>query len=342
MRRRAMTLALALCLALTACGGEGNSRGQGLFEQASGLEEDAVLLTVDGREVPAWRYLYWLACSCRRLRERYRDAGLTLDWNAPVEGGTLADYAKDQALADTALYATVENWAETYGCALDEKDLAALEEAWTERAAEYGGEEAYLRSLEGMGLNRARMEELSGTGRLYAKLYRLYSSDDSDLAPEAGALEQFVQDQGRLTVDRLLIRAGEDREAARQRAAEAFARLNVAEDLPVEFAALAAAGDDPAGPRTVTAGDGVLDETLETAALALEVGQCSGILETGEGFSILLRQETDREEAREAYFDYLLQQAAEQSAIQAGDAYQALDVAAFAAKLELAQGPGER
>ena len=56
----------------------------------------------------------------------------------------------------------------------------------------------------------------------------------------------------------------------------------------------------------------------------------------------LLTMETDREEAREAYFDYLLQQAAEQSAIQAGDAYQALDVAAFAAKLELAQGPGER
>ena len=135
MRKRTITLALLLCLILTACGGREDSRSQGLFQRASGMDEDAVLLTVDGREVPAWRYLYWLDRGCGRLQEQYRSAGLPLDWNAPLEGGTLADYVKDQALADTALYATVENWAETYGCALDEEDQAALESVWMEEAA---------------------------------------------------------------------------------------------------------------------------------------------------------------------------------------------------------------
>lgn len=325
-------LALLLCLALTACGGGEDGGGQGLFEQSSGIPEDTVLLAVDGREVPAWRYLYWLDRCCGRLQEQYQAAGLSLDWDAPLEGGTLADYVKDQALADTALYATVETWAEKYGCALDEEDRAALESEWMDRAEKYGGEEAYLRALADRGLDRERMEELSGTGRLYAKLYRLYSTEGSALSPETEALEAYAREQGRVTVDRFLAAAGEDREAARQRAAEAFARLNTAEDLAAEFRALAAEGDDPAGVRTFIRGDGTLDAALEAAALALEPGQCSGILESGEGFSILLREETDLGGVEEAYFDHLLQEAAENSAVQLSAEYEALDPAAFAAE----------
>ncbi len=332
MRRYVFALALLLCLALTACGGQEDSRGQGLFQRASGVEEDAVLLTVDGREVPAWRYLHWLERGCGRLREQYRSAGLPLDWNTPVEGGTLADYVKDQALADTVLYATVENWADSHGCTLDEEDRAALDDAWAEKTAEYGGEGAYLQALADMGLDRARMEELAGVGRLYAKLYRLYCQEGGDLAPAPEELEAFAREQGRITVDRALFAAGEDREAARQRAAEAFARLNTAEDRRAEFAALAAEGDDPAGPRTLTLGDGTLDEELEEAAQALEAGQCSGILETEEGFSILLREETDRSGVEEAYFDHLLQRAAESAAVKLTADYEALDPAAFAAR----------
>lgn len=344
MRRHAITLALLLSLSLTACSGREDSLGQGLFQRASGMEEDTVLLTVDGREVPSWRYLYWLRRCCGRLQEQYRSAGLPLDWNAPVEGGTLADYVKDQALADTALYATVENWAEVHGCALNEEDLAALESAWEEKTAEYGGEKAYLGVLADMGLDRARMEELTGVGQLYAKLYDLYLKEGSALAPAPEALETFAQEQGQITIDRALFAAGEDREAARQRAAEAFARLNTAADQRAEFTALAAAGDDPAGPRTFTVGDGTLDKELEAAAQALEAGQCSGILETGEGFSILLREETDRGGVKEDYFDHLLQKAAESAEVRLTEAYAALDPAAFAAGLAQtgAQGRSSR
>ncbi|WP_297981190.1 peptidylprolyl isomerase [uncultured Oscillibacter sp.] len=331
MKQYAAALALVLCLTLTACGVREDNRGQGLFQRTSGVEEDAVLLTVDGREVPAWRYFYWLERCCGRLREQYRAAGLTLDWNAPVEGGTLADYVKDQALADTALYATVENWADFHGCALDEEDQAALEAAWAEKTAEYGGEKAYLQALAEMGLDRARMEELTGVGRLYAKLYSLYCQEGSALAPEPEALEAFAVEQGRITVDQLFFAAGEDREAARQRAAEAFARLNAAEDLAAEFAVLAA--EVPEEFDTFALGDGALEETLEAAAQALEAGQCSGILETGEGLSILFRVEADKSGVEEEYFDHLLQEAAENAAVQLTEAYQALDPADFSAGL---------
>lgn len=330
MKKRMTALALLLCLTLTACGGEKDSRGQASFlGRAAEIREEETLLTVDGREVPGWRYLYWLAYTCDSIRDRYQESGLALDWAAPVTGGTLADYAKDQALADTALYATVENWAEQYGCGLTEEDREALAASWAEQAEAHGGETAYLADLEQMGLDRQRAEELAGVGLLYGKLYALYSEAGSALAPDEAALEAFAAETGGLTVDRILVAAGEDREAARQRAAELFSRLNGAADQAAEFAALAAAGDDPAGPRTLLPGEETLPASLLDAAAELAEGQCSGILESEEGFSILRRLPPDLDALADDYFDHLLQTAAENAAVETAEAYGALDAAAF-------------
>ena len=315
-------LGLALCLGLRGCAVKGLYKHASLLGRAAELGEELVLLTVDGREVPAWRYLYWLAFTCDQVREKYKDAGLSLDWETPVPGGTLADYAKDQALANTALYATVENWAEQYGCALSERERAALAETWEEQSAARGGEEAYLKELAALGLDRLRSEELSEVGMLYAKLYDLCLTEGSELS---GLLENTDG----LTVDRILISAGEDREAAREKAAEVFSRLNSAEDPAAMFPVLAAEGDDAAGPRTLLPGDGTLPLALEEAAKALEEGQYSGILESEEGFSILRRLATQGEALAGEAFDRLLQEAAEKALVQTTPAYDILDAAAF-------------
>lgn len=323
---------LALCLLLCLCGCGGEGEGDLLLGQAAGIAEESVLLTVDGREIPAWRYLYWLAFTCDQVQARYQEAGLTLDWGIPVTGGTMADYAKDQALADTALYATVETWAEEYGCTLTEEERGALEDIWREQSAAHGGESAYLAELAGLGLDRERAEELAEVGLLYAKLCRLYDEENS---PLTGTPDD--EENGNIRVDRILVSAGEDREAARQQAETLFARLNVAEDQAAEFSALAAAGDDPAGPRTFRPGDGTLDPALEEAAAALEEGMCSGILESGEGFSILRRLPPETPEAEQAAetagedegFDRLLQDAAEKALVQTAAEYGRLDAAAF-------------
>ncbi len=335
MRKRMAALTLALCVGLSGCAVEKEEDGS-LLGRAAELGEELVLLTVDGREVPAWRYLYWLAFTCDQIREKYKDSGLTLDWNAPVPGGTLADYAKDQALADTALYATVENWAERYGCALSERERAALAETWEEQAEIHGGEEAYLKELAGLGLDRLRSEELSRVGMLYAKLYDLCLTEGSELS---GLLED--EDVDGLTVDRILIKAGEDREAAREKAAEVFSRLNSGENPAELFPALAAEGDDKAGPRTLLPGDGSLPQALEEAAKALEEGQYSGILESEEGFSILRRLASEGEALTGEVFDRLLQEAAEGARIQTAPAYDGLNAAAFDEALAVLRAENE-
>lgn len=325
--KKAMAV-LLMCLCLSACAAPAET--DGILGQASGLDEDETLLTVDGREVPSWRYLYWLAYTCDRVAERYRDAGAALDWQAPLDGGTLADYAKDQALADTALYATVENWAEQYGCQLSEQERQTAGDDWERRA----GEQGYLEKLADLGLDRERALELNEVGALYAKLWALANQPDSALAPAKEALDAFAAEDGRITVDRILIVSGEDRDAARERAAEAFAKLNGAENQEAVFDTLAKAGDDKSGPRTILPGDGQLSRELEEAAQSLEVGQCSGILESDEGFSILRRLAPETAEIAEEYFDSRLQEAAAGAKTSLSEAYEQLDAASFYRKLE--------
>lgn len=331
MKSRIAALILPLCLCLTACRGEAETRSRQenppessqpstLLETASGLRETQILLNVDGREVPSWRYLYWLAYTCDGLAQRYAEAKLPLDWSAPAEGGTLADYAKEQALKDTALYAVVENWSEAYGALPAETGAAA--------------------PLPELGLSQEQLKELEDVGERYAALWELCRSGESALSPAQEDLSAFARDSGAMTLDRILVPLDGDRAAAQAKASELFAQLNGAEDQAAAFARLAAAGADPAGPRTLLPRDEALDGALLSAAQALEENQCSGILESQEGFSILRRLPLDPEPLLEAWFDSTLERAAAQARITPAEAYSALDAAAFYDALQKARQSG--
>lgn len=122
----------------------------------------------------AQRYLYWLAYACDYIADYY-DSGEGIQWGDTVSGQSLEDYAKDQALQNAALYATVETWAEDYGCTLTDEDRTAMDPGvGGPGRPQYGGEEAYLAVLARMGLDRAEAEAISGDYYLYEHLYDLY------------------------------------------------------------------------------------------------------------------------------------------------------------------------
>ena len=315
MKRILSLLALlGICAALSACGGKPE------LPEAEGVVREETLLTVDDREVTAGQYLYWLNAICCALEEQYEAAGKTLDWSAPVEEGTLGDYVKNQALRSAALYATVENWAETYGCALTEEDRSAMETQWADKADSCGGEEAYLALLAQKGLDRAGAERMAEDHYLYVQLCSLAETANTPLYAAEADLAAFFTERGYLTVQVLRF-FGED---AQRQAEEAFAQLNRSADPTAEFAVFGASE-----PQTLLPGDGTLPEELSSAAAALAPGQVSGILESGGGYAILLRREDDLSAVRLAHFDHRLQSAADGADIQVAEAYAALDVSAF-------------
>ena len=64
------------------------------------------------------------------------------------------------------------------------------------------------------------------------------------------------------------------------------------------------------------------------------MGQCSGILESDEGFSILRRLAPETAGLAEDYFDSCLQGAAADARTTLSEAYEQLDAASFYRKLE--------
>ena len=122
-----MLCALALTILLTGCAVQ-----EELPDESAVPAEDEILLVIDGREVPAWRYLCWL--------------------DRAVAQGLDGEAARKQALGDTALYAAVEFMAEEWGVTLTAEEEAALTATVWE------------------GLAEEQWRELAAVGALYGKL----------------------------------------------------------------------------------------------------------------------------------------------------------------------------
>ena len=137
-----------------------------------------------------------------------------------------------------------------------------------------------------------------------------------------------------LEAERLLVPFSGDRDADRSHAAELFSEINSAADPAAAFETLMT---DCGG--TMTEADWT--PSLRDAALALEPGQVSGILEGAAGYLILRRLTTDEETLRSAHFDSLLRAAAADCVVQVSDAYEALQPGKFMAALGRNGGEAE-
>lgn len=325
MKKRMISLALAavMLLALVGCGDKKTqSGGTGLCYELTGIAGDKVIATIDGVEIPMDMYFYWLNYNCSYLESYMQYYGMGMDWNAEVvEGMTAADYAKLDTLNAIKLFAVTKKLAEDNGVTLSEESLQALNARRAEYIEEYGSEEKYRERIAEFGLSEESYDQICQNDYLYEQIAGLFAQEGSVFYPDDEVVEHLVEEKGYITTDHLLLNTmdaqtgealSEDAIAQKKALAEQLlAEIRGSSDPIAALAELADRyGEDPGRtyePNGYTFTEGEMVKEFEQAAMALEIGGVSDIVESEFGYHIIVRKPLDMEAAKEAvrtnYFD---------------------------------------
>lgn len=328
--------------------------------QATGLTRNTVLFTVDGRDVTADQYLYWLLTSISEAKS----AGYLADdeaWEEQIEDQATADYLKAQALEISKLYATVSGHAEKAGISVTEEQRAEAEAQLEQMGALY--EQYYGLTLqEWLDQQCISREGYLALNDTYYLVQGLQSdlNEKGELTPTDEALQAMIEEEGIFSCKHILIAfpthednsaVTDEEKAATKAEADALYEQIVADADPVAAfdAAMKEHSDDgrdqttgellkPEGYTFLASGallDGssALVKEFVTAGTGLDVDQISQPVETNYGYHILLRQNADNEETRTAYSNYamnkLLDQWTADAKVKTTEAYDNLDPKPF-------------
>lgn len=339
-----LLLAAALCLGLTACGEKEPefSTGEvldGLCYTATGLSPDAVALTVDGSPVRADVYLYWLIYSASNIESYMSYMAQEFDWDAQLtDTETVEEYVHADALAAVKYFAALDCLAAENGVVFGDEGKKALEELRESNVESVGSEEEYLEQLDLMCLTEDGWNEICRVQYLYQMLSEQAANAEPGSAfyADEDTLADYAESLGYVTADHILLLTmdmstytayDEDTIAAQKALAESLLdQINSydGDDLTAYFTQLADEyGEDPGRttyPTGYTFGSGEMVQEFEDAALALEEGQVSDIVEVSYGYHIILRKPLDRAAAAEAVRDGYLESLISEKVLAISDA----------------------
>ena len=173
--------------------------------QATGISRDTVLFTVDGRDVTADQYLYWLLTSISEAKT----AGYLADdeaWEETIEDQPTSDYLKGQALEISKLYAVVANHAEEAGADVTEEQRAEAEEQLDQMGSLY--EQYYgLTTQEWLDQQCITREGYLSLNDAYYQVQNLQSSmeEAGELTPTDEDIQNMIDSEGIYNCKHILI-----------------------------------------------------------------------------------------------------------------------------------------
>lgn len=328
--------------------------------QATGISRDTVLFTVDGRDVTADQYLYWLLTSISEAK----NAGYLADdeaWEETIEDQPTSDYLKGQALEISKLYAVVANHAEEAGAGVTEEQRAEAEEQLDQMGSLY--EQYYgLTTQEWLDQQCITREGYLSLNDAYYQVQNLQSSmeEAGELTPTDEDIQNMIDSEGIYNCKHILIAfpahedgsevTDEEKAATKAEAEALYQEITSAADPITAFDnAMNEKSDDgrdetsgellkPNGytflsTGALLGGSSSLVTEFVTAGTALAVDEISAPVETDYGYHILLRQNADNEDTRAAYPNYAMNQMLDQwtadAKVETTDAYDKLDPKTF-------------
>ena len=305
---------------------------------AAGLSGDETLLTVNGEEVPADLFLYWLFWDCYYFESSYFYYGISV--------ADFADMLRDDAVDMALYYIVLRQKVAELGCLPTD---AQMQEARDAMMAD--GQEYYDSLKAAYGLSDGSMDYLTTSSCYYENLLDALIPTATDEMLNGYAYQtkhillKTVDDQMQPLSDEETAaqRALAEDILSRLQAVEGEERLALFDELMNQYSEDGRnENGDLAAPDGYEAvlGDGassndlVMVEAYEEASLALPIGGMSGIVESTYGYHIILRGELEHPEnytdnCRMYYLDQDLDGMVEDAEFTLAGALEALDVASF-------------
>lgn len=336
-----MTGAL-LVAGLTACApGAPEVDPSDVAYQTAGVTRDTVLFTVDGTEVTADEYLFWLLQSVASAKQ----SGYLADddaWEEELNGVPTAEYLKEDARNTSVLYTTVSNHAAAAGLTVTEEEQAEADaelETLTQRVDSYYGM-TLQEYLDQQCISEAAFRKLNQVPYLARSLQT--QMEEAGYYKAKHILLAFPENEDGSAV------TDEQKAAVKAEADQLLAQIRTAADPLVEFDKVMNERSDDGrdennqlyAPDGYLAYAGQMVPQFESTAKALAVGEISEPVETAYGYHIILRQDftdEERQQLRDSmaaiYPDYAMsklnEQWVEEAKVEVKPAYEKLDPNSF-------------
>lgn len=345
-----MTGAL-LVAGLTACApGAPEVDPSDVAYQTAGVTRDTVLFTVDGTEVTADEYLFWLLQSVASAKQ----SGYLADddaWEEELNGVPTAEYLKEDARNTSVLYTTVSNHAAAAGLTVTEEEQAEADaelETLTQRVDSYYGM-TLQEYLDQQCISEAAFRKLNQVPYL-ARSLQTQMEEAGELTAQDADLDAMVEEAGYYKAKHILLAfpenedgsavTDEQKAAVKAEADQLLAQIRTAADPLVEFDKVMNERSDDGrdennqlyAPDGYLAYAGQMVPQFESTAKALAVGEISEPVETAYGYHIILRQQL-RDSMAAIYPDYAMsklnEQWVEEAKVEVKPAYEKLDPNSF-------------
>lgn len=285
-------------------------------QEVLGFPNDTVLLTVNGADVTAEEYLYWLGnmTSYYDMMMSMYGSSLNLDEAVDSDGTTWGEQLKEIAYQNAVLIAVTPEAAARNGVTLDDEDLAELRQQRESNIESAGSEAKYAYQLQGMNISDETSFGLDLTSALFTKLEETYTQK---LLTAGGAealtdedVAAYVEETGLLRAKHILLLTkdpdtGEDYDDAKKAEQKAKAEDILAKlrEDPAQFDTLMNENSEDSGlssyPDGYLFGPNEMVTEFEEGTRALAVGEISELVESTYGYHIILRLDADCEESRQ-------------------------------------------